>query len=123
MSVNKKIENLASFYLINACQDMEDEDLFESDLFENEENSSEEENAIVMLGLTSLFGMRYIEKRFHNVIKSRDWYKKILPNYDDSRFKIIIRMDSINFQKLVSILSDNPIFQSNSNNSQASVEL
>ena len=34
-----------------------------------------------------------------------------------------MRMDCINFQKLVSLLNTHPIFQTNNNHSQASVEL
>ncbi|CAB5107573.1 unnamed protein product [Rhizophagus irregularis] len=97
---------------------MEDEDLFES-----EENSSEEEeNEMVMLGLTSLLGTRYLEQRNFHVAKSKYWYYNILPKYDDYRFKIIMRMDSLNFQKLVLTLSTYQIFHNNSCHLQAPVE-
>src|SRR6266542_3621562 len=118
MSEHKKIEDLLSFYVIQTCQDIEDKDLFES-----EDELSDEENEMVMLGLTSLLGTRYLEQRNYNVAKSKDWYHNILPKYDDNRFKIVMRMDSVNFQYLVSMLNTHPIFQNNSNNLQASVEL
>ncbi|PKY55610.1 hypothetical protein RhiirA4_427641 [Rhizophagus irregularis] len=118
MSEHKNIEELLSFYVITSCQDMEDEDLFES-----EENSSEEEeNEMVMLGLTSLLGTRYLEQRNFHVAKSKHWYYNILPKYDDYRFKIIMRMDSLNFQKLVLTLSTHQIFHNNSCHLQAPVE-
>jgi len=118
MSEHKKIEDLLSFYVIQTCQDIEDKDLFES-----EDELSDEENEMVMLGLTSLLGTRYLEQRNYNVAKSKDWYHNILPKYDDNRFKIVMRIDSVNFQYLVSMLNTHPIFQNNSNNLQASVEL
>ncbi|CAI2198037.1 4692_t:CDS:1, partial [Funneliformis geosporum] len=99
-----------------AYQDIEDEDLFKG------EDSSEEEGEMIILGLTLLLEIRYFEQRTH-VIKSKNWRCNILPNYDDIRFKKIMRMDSINFQKLISVLNPLPIFQNNSNNLQASVEL
>ena len=120
MSEHKKIEELLSFYVITACQDMEDKDLFES---EGDDSSEDEENELVMLGLTSLLGTRYLEQRNFHVVKSKYWFHHILPKYDDHRFKVIMRMNSDNFQKLVSILVCHPIFQNNSNNLQAPVEL
>src|SRR3954454_882899 len=104
MSEHKKIEDLLSFYVITSCQNMEDEDLLESE--KSEENSSEkEENKLVMLGLTSLLETRYFEQRNFCVAKSKHWYFYILPKYDDYRFKIIMRMDPDNFQKLVLTLN------------------
>jgi len=47
---------LLSFYVIQTCQDIEDKDLFES-----VDELSDEENEMVMLGLTSLLGTRYLE--------------------------------------------------------------
>src|SRR5271154_4680713 len=120
MSEHKKIEDLLSFYIIKACQDIEDKD---EDLFEGENDSSDEENEMVMLGLASLLGTRYLEQRIYNVAKSKDWYDRVLPKYDDCRFKIIMRMDPVNFQRLVLMLITHPILQNNSNNPQASVKL
>jgi hypothetical protein len=122
MSEHKKKEELLSFYVITTYQDMEDEDLFEGEgnLSEDEED---EENELVMLGLTSLLGIRYLEQRTFHVVKSKHWYHHILPKYDDYRFKVIMRMNSDNFQKLVSMLVYHPIFQNNSNNLQSPVEL
>lgn len=64
-----------------------------------------------------------MEQRIYRVAKSKDWYNRVLPKYDDCRFKIITRMDPVNFQKLVSMLITHPIFHNNSNNPQAPVEL
>src|SRR6266545_2260498 len=102
-SEHKKIEDLLFFYVIQTCQYIEDKDLFES-----VDELSDEENEMVMLGLTSLLGTRYLEQRNYNVAKSKDWYHNILPKYDDNRFKIVMRMDSVNFQYLVSILNTHP---------------
>ena len=126
MLKHKTIENLLSFYTIQAFQDAEKE--IENSLSEDEkdeDNSSEaEENEMVMLGLTLLLGTQYyLEQKNYNVIKSKDWYHNILPNYDDSRFKKIMRMNPVNFQNLVSMLSTHSVFQNNSNNLQTAVEL
>src|ERR1044072_5897922 len=99
MSRHQKIRELLNFYVIAACQDIDNEDLFE-EADDSSDEEEEEENELIMLGLTTLLGSRYLEERT-NVIKSKDWYNNILPKYDDYRFKKIIRMDSMNFQKLV----------------------
>lgn len=120
MSRHKKIGELLNFYVISAYQDI----LFEEEEEEEEEDSSEEEeNELIILGLATLLESRYLEERTRNIAKSKNWYNDILPKYDDSRFKKIIRMESINFQKLVSLLVTHPIFQNNSNLLQAPVEL
>ncbi|CAB5384567.1 unnamed protein product [Rhizophagus irregularis] len=98
---------------------MENKDLFE----EEGDSNKEDDNDLVMLGLTSLLRIRYLEQRSYHVAKSKDWYNYILPKYEDCRFKKIIRMNSINFQKIVSLLITHPIFQNNSNHLQVSVEL
>ncbi|GET52909.1 putative nuclease HARBI1 [Rhizophagus irregularis DAOM 181602=DAOM 197198] len=119
MSKYKKIRELLSFYIITAYQDMENKDLFE----EEGDSNKEDDDDLVMLGLTSLLRIKYLEQRSYHVAKSKDWYNYILPKYEDCRFKKIIRMNSINFQKLVSLLITHPIFQNNRNHLQASVEL
>jgi hypothetical protein len=81
-------------------------------IFEEISDSSEEEtNDLIMFVLISLLGIRYLEQRSYHVTKSKDWYNNILPKYEDCRFKKIIRMNSINFQKLVSLLIIHPIFK------------
>ncbi|EXX78871.1 uncharacterized protein OCT59_017319 [Rhizophagus irregularis] len=56
------------FYVITACQDMENEDLFEKE----GDSSEEEDDDLVMLGLTSLLEIRYLEQRSYHVAKSKD---------------------------------------------------
>ena len=70
---------------------------------------------MVILALTSLLGTKYLEQRDFHVAKSKHWYYHILPKYDDSRFKIIMRMDPVNFQNLLSEFITHPVFQNNSN--------
>ena len=96
MSEYKKIEKLLSFYVIETCQDIKDKDFFKSE-DDISDNSSEEENEIVMFGLTLLLKIWYLEQRNYCIVKSKEWYNDILPKYDDNRFKKIMRMDFINF--------------------------
>ncbi|PKY25047.1 hypothetical protein RhiirB3_439834, partial [Rhizophagus irregularis] len=116
MSKHKKIRELLSFYVITACQDMENEDLFE----EEGDSSEEEEDDLVMLGLTSLLGIRYLEQRSYHVAKSKDWYNYILLVF---RSKAVLSSFYPVSVSLVSLLITHPIFQNNSNHSQAPVEL
>ena len=115
MSEHKKIEKLLSFYVIRTCQDIEDKDFFKSE-DDISDNSSEEENEIAMFGLISLLKTWYLEQRNYCIVKSKEWYNDILPKYNDNRIKKIIKIDFINFQKLVSMLNTHQIFQNNSNN-------
>jgi len=91
-----------------------------TDLSEEEE---EEDSEIFIFSLLALNEVRYLEPRIYNVAKSQYWYDNILPSYDDTRFKKIMRMFPENFKALVSLLSSHPIFQSNNVNQQAPVEL
>ncbi|CAB5139607.1 unnamed protein product [Rhizophagus irregularis] len=68
MSKHKKIRELLSFYVITACQYMENEDLFEKE----GDSSEEEDDDLVMLELTSLLEIRYLEQRSYHVAKSKD---------------------------------------------------
>ena len=64
-----------------------------------------------------------MESRKYNIAKSQYWYNNILPSYDDSRFKKILRMFSESFKVLVNLLNTHPIFQSNNVKQQAPIEL
>ena len=54
MSRHQKIRELLNFYVIAACQDIDNEDLFEE--ADDSSDEEEEENEIIMLGLTTLLG-------------------------------------------------------------------
>ncbi|UZO24846.1 uncharacterized protein OCT59_017140 [Rhizophagus irregularis] len=69
MSKYKKIRELLSFYIITAYQDMENKDLFE----EEGDSNKEDDDDLVMLGLTSLLRIKYLEQRSYHVAKSKDW--------------------------------------------------
>ncbi len=75
-----------------------------------------------MFGLISLLKTWYLEQKNYCIIKSKEWYNDILPKYDDNRFKKKMRIDFINFQKLVLMLNTHQIFQNNSSNFQAPIE-
>ncbi|CAB4444815.1 unnamed protein product [Rhizophagus irregularis] len=78
---------------------------------------------IFMLGLLALNNVRYLETHKYNITKSQYWYNNILPSYDDSRFKKIMRMFPESFKMLVNLLNTHSIFQSNNVKQQAPVKL
>ena len=79
-------------------QQVIEEKLIENILLELDEDNTdsddeqEDTSEIFMLGLLVLNKIRYLESRTYNVAKSQYWYNNILPSYDDSRFKKIMRM-------------------------------
>jgi hypothetical protein len=116
----QSIENLLLTQFIRSSQIFNDSD----EDFDNENNSEEEEeNNIILLGLCSLLDSRYSETRLYNVAKSQEWWHSIIPNYDDMRFKKIMRMDPQSFQNLITKIKTHSIFQPSGNKQQAPVEL
>src|SRR5687767_2583210 len=87
------------------------------------DDEQEDMSEIFMLGLLALNNVRYLEPRKYNIAKSQYWYNNILPSYDDSRFKKIMRMFPESFKILVNLLNTHSIFQSNNMKQQAPVEL
>jgi len=93
------------------------QDLFELDefldLFDEEEKEEYEfEKTIVYFSLITLLQVRYFEPRNY-VHKSQEWFNKILPYYDNTRFKKIFRMTLQNFYNLSSLIKTHPIFNTN----------
>ena len=110
-------------------QQVIEEKLIENILLELDEDNTdsddeqEDMSEIFMLGLLALNNVRYLEPRKYNIAKSQYWYNNILPLYDDSRFKKIMRMFPESFKVLVNLLNTHSIFQSNNAKQQAPVEL
>ena len=94
------------------------------DEHEDEEvNSSEEEdNIIVQAALIKRLNTRYLKPRIYRVIKSKHWWKNVLPFYDPIRFKKILRMFPNNFQQLANLIRHHPVFSSQGNKPQTCVE-
>lgn len=117
---HQNIENLLLTQFIKSSLIFDDSD----EDFDNENDSEEEEeNNIIFLGLCSLLDLRYSDTRLYDVAKSQEWWHLIVPNYDDTRFKRIMRMDSQSFQNLIKKIETHLIFQSSGNKQQAPVEL
>jgi len=116
---HQSIENLLLTQFIKSSHLFDDSD----EDFDNENDSEEEENDIIFLGLCSLLDSRYSGTRLYDVAKSQEWWHSIVPNYDDTRFKKIMRMDSQSFQDLIKKIETHSIFQSSGNKQQAPVEL
>jgi hypothetical protein len=57
----------------------------------------------------SLLSFRYTSPRLL-VPKSKEWFYKVLPEYDNLRFKSSLRVDREDFEKLLNIISPSPIF-------------
>jgi hypothetical protein len=112
MSYQKNIENLLLINFIKSSQIFDDSD--------NESNNSEEqfeaeENEMINLGLCFLLDSCYLETCKYTVGKSQEWWHSILPNYNDTRFKKIMRMDPVSFQNLITKIEIHSIFQSSGN--------
>jgi len=54
---------------------------------------------------------RYFDPRYSSVPKSKYWYERILPKYDNFRFKTALRVSREHFNLIRELLSVNPIFQ------------
>ena len=103
------------------------QDLFELDEFldlldKEEKEEYEFEKTIVYFSLITLLQIRYFEPRIY-VHKSQEWFNKILPYYDNTRFKKIFRMTPQNFYNLSSLIKTHPIFNTNGTKQQADVSL
>src|SRR5688572_14777518 len=117
MSSRSKIE---LFFLTYCIQDLLEPAEFLELLDEEEEEEYEIEKLTIYSLLTILLQTRYLETRVY-VHKSQEWFNKILPYYDDTRFKKIFRMTSQNFYKLFSLIKTHPIFHTNGIKQQADV--
>src|SRR5207247_2257979 len=106
MSNKQSIENLLLTQFIKSNQIFDDSD----EDFDNENDSEEEENNIIFLGLSSLLDSHYSDICLYDVAKSQEWWHSIVPNYDDTRFKRIMRMDSQSFQNLIKKIETHSVF-------------
>jgi hypothetical protein len=124
MTSRQNIENLLMTLFIKSSQVFEDSDSESNNSDSEEELLKAEDDEMVLLGLCSLLDSRYLEPRIQsNVAKSQEWWHLIVPRYDDTRFKKIMRMDSQSFQTLITNIETHLIFQSTGNKQQAPVEL
>ncbi|CAB5115130.1 unnamed protein product [Rhizophagus irregularis] len=90
---------------------------------EEEENSSDEEdNIILQTVLIKRINTRYLEPRLYRVVKSKHWWQNVLPFYDITRFKKILRMHPHSFQQLANLIRSHHVFSSQGNKPQACVE-
>ncbi len=105
MSNHSKIELCLLTYCI---QDLLDDEFFD----EEEKEEYELEKITVYSLLTILLQTRYLETRIY-VHKSQEWFNKVLPYYDNTRFKKIFRMTPQNFYKLSSLIKTYLIFNTN----------
>jgi len=122
MAYKQSIEDLLLILFIKSSHIFDDSDEKEDD-FDNKNDSKTEENNVVFLGLSSLLDSRYSSSRIYNVSKSQEWWRSIVPDYDDIRFKKIMRMDPQSFLNLITKIETHSIFQSTGNKQQAPVEL
>ena len=65
---------------------------------EDEEIEIEEEDfESILLSFLSLHEQRYLACRTYNIAKSMEWREKILPTYDEERFKKLFHMSRDSF--------------------------
>jgi hypothetical protein len=97
----------------------------ERDEFSDEEEELEEQENVeaTLLGFLALSEQRYLVPRVYNVAKSFEWREKILPAYDEERFKKLFRMSRHSFSLLADRIRNDGAFISRGNKEQAPVEL
>ncbi|CAG8655352.1 4276_t:CDS:2, partial [Paraglomus occultum] len=94
------------------------------ELSDEEEELEEKENAeTILLGFLSLCEQCYLAPRIYDVAKSYEWREKILPAYDEERFKKLFRLSRHSFTLVVAHIKNNNVFISEGNKQQAPVEL
>ena len=94
-----------------------------TDSSDEQKEEQEEISDFFMLSLLALNEVCYLKLRIYNIAKSQYWYNNILPFYNDSRFKKIMRIFPKSFKALVKLLNIHSIFQSNYIIQQALAEL
>ncbi len=109
MSIKKDIENALVLLIIQEINNS----------FENNDELVDLIKEILLV----LSSSRYLTPRNYSISKSQHWWCEILPLYDDIRFKKVLRMEKQHFIKLVQVLQNDTIFQSEGNKPQAPVEL
>ena len=122
MAYKQNIENLLLTLFIKSSQIFDDSDEKENE-FENENDSETEENDVIFLGICALLDSHYSSSHIYNVSKSQEWWFSIISDYDDIKFKKIMKMDLQSFLNLITKIENHSIFQLTSNKQQASVEL
>ena len=124
MTCRQTIENSLINLFIKSSQVFDDSDNESNNSDSEEELFNAEDDEMILLELCTLLDSRYLKSRFQsNVAKSQEWWHLIVPEYDDIRFKKVMRMDSQSFQNLITNIEAHSIFQSTGNKKQAPVEL
>ncbi len=54
---------------------------------EERTSSDEEDNVILQTALIRRLNTRYLKSRLYRVVKSKHWWRNVLPFYDSVRFK------------------------------------
>lgn len=68
-----------------------------------------------------LESMRYTIPR-NLVPKSDQWYRDILPNYDDDRFRQFMRVSRKDFGRILFMIQDHSVFYSNNSQKQIPID-
>src|SRR5438045_3360472 len=85
-------------------------------------SSDEEDNVILQIALIRRLNTRYLKSRLYHVVKSKHWWRNVLPFYDSVRFKKLLRMFPHHFQQLANLIRSHPVFSSRGNKPQTCVE-
>ncbi|CAG8745403.1 13479_t:CDS:2 [Rhizophagus irregularis] len=62
------------------------------------------------------------EEEKENLMKSKHWWQNVLPFYDITQFKKILRMHPHSFQQLANLIQSHHVFSSQGNKPQACIE-
>jgi len=114
MNQKQKTRNVLWLQLLLEDKPEEEED--------KESSSEEEDNVILQAALIRRLNTRYLRPRIYHVAKSKYWWQNVLPFYDPTRFKKLLRMFPHHFQQLANLIRPHPVFSSQGNKPQACVE-
>lgn len=80
----------------------------DSDHSDNYMESSSEDEKII----TNMISQRYLRNKstFYHIPKSDSWYKYVLFEYDEKRFRTTLRMNKQTFWTIVNMIKDHPVF-------------
>lgn len=103
--LQKILENAAYELVMMETLDVDEEERIFNEL---------EENACIFAGLR--FSFR------GNVPKSFKWYDEILPDMDDMRFRMLLRCSRQQFNVILALIENNPVFHGTNSHKQFTVQ-
>ncbi|XP_036330754.1 uncharacterized protein LOC118742613 [Rhagoletis pomonella] len=78
-----------------------------------QDSSSEDEDDDVLIDFTLTSALVLSSRRscHFNVPKSVQWRENVLPNFDDSRMRQMLRVEPIEFEHILTLIKEDPVFK------------